>query len=397
LKFYVLYAQTIITKGHAMRTSGPQEGVDYLVDYYAILGVARDAPAEQIEDAFRDKIKQWHPDRMHGLAPTLVAQAERQSGLLNNAHAILGNAEARRVFDAKLAGWTKPVSKDGNAIIDLGSGSFSFSALLEATSEDPAERERYATQMARQFSNFDETTYELVKEQMASSSEPSPALKKAYTAQLQARDLYLTLLEDFLREDLGIQGHVGRESTVHYLEQVESELGKIKDETTAALNEQVLLLEGGGQALLPPPQGSTGVLVPAEVRKHWEAKLGAHFEEKAVKLRELAQEREALIAERFKAAGIEYHPANKGFYPRLIVRFRKQDGSCVRALSFIIEGTSLNTGDAEDLERLDEPGVAEDFAARGYSIVSYTPVADIEWKSQLTRVVELHVEKMQAQ
>ncbi len=36
----------------------PVNGVDYLVDYYSVLGVERDASQDEITAAWRDKVKQ---------------------------------------------------------------------------------------------------------------------------------------------------------------------------------------------------------------------------------------------------------------------------------------------------------------------------------------------------
>lgn len=371
-----------------------KEGIDYLVDRYAILGVEHTASADEIEAAFRTKIKQWHPDRLQGLAPTLVAQAEHQSNLLNETHEILGNSETRAAFDAKLADWKKPISKDGHSIVDLSSSAFSFSALLGSLSEDPAEREAYAKKTAKQFSNFDEATFDLVQEQMKLAAEASPALQRAYAAQVEVRDLYLTLLEDFLREDLGVRGSTGRESGLRYIEQVQEELAAIQTEAMSVLQTQVLLLATGGQALLPAPEKNSGAeLVAAEVLRHYEEKFSAHFEHRAVQLQEIAKERQKLLEERFKAAGITYHSATVEYTSKLIMEFKK-DGKIFARQLFIIDGTKLSAAGVSDFSNLDDPVEAEKLIKGGYTIVSFALVPDIEFQSQLLRVAELHVEKM---
>ena len=38
-------------------------GGSAMTDSYALLGVAPDAGADQIKAAYRDKARQWHPDR----------------------------------------------------------------------------------------------------------------------------------------------------------------------------------------------------------------------------------------------------------------------------------------------------------------------------------------------
>jgi curved DNA-binding protein len=70
-------------------------------DYYAILGVPRDASADQIRSAYRRKARELHPDVNR--SPT--AQQEFQE--LNEAHAALSDPEKRRRYDQLGAGWSE--------------------------------------------------------------------------------------------------------------------------------------------------------------------------------------------------------------------------------------------------------------------------------------------------
>lgn len=73
--------------------------VDYK-DYYAILGVPRDASADDIKQAFRKLARKYHPD---------VAQdkkaAEEKFKEINEANEVLGDAEKRRRYDELGAHW----------------------------------------------------------------------------------------------------------------------------------------------------------------------------------------------------------------------------------------------------------------------------------------------------
>ena len=60
----------------------PIEGVDYIVDYYAILDVPRDASQEEIRKAFNLKIPGYFHDRLNDLAEDLRAEGLRQEKLL---------------------------------------------------------------------------------------------------------------------------------------------------------------------------------------------------------------------------------------------------------------------------------------------------------------------------
>ena len=110
--------------------SEPVKGEDYVVDYYAIMAIEKDASSEEISLAYRSKQKQWHPDQLHGRAPELIGRAQYMTALIIEAYDILSDSEKRDVYDAQLFGWEKPISKDGTPIVDISMSGFSFSSLV---------------------------------------------------------------------------------------------------------------------------------------------------------------------------------------------------------------------------------------------------------------------------
>lgn len=63
-------------------------------DYYAVLGVDRDASPEQIKKAYRQLAKKFHPDVNGG-----DAQAEARFKQVHEAYSTLGNPELRTAYD----------------------------------------------------------------------------------------------------------------------------------------------------------------------------------------------------------------------------------------------------------------------------------------------------------
>ena len=62
-------------------------------DYYEILGVARDAPVDEVKKAYRKLAMQYHPDR------NKAAGAEERFKEISEAYAVLSDAEKRRIYD----------------------------------------------------------------------------------------------------------------------------------------------------------------------------------------------------------------------------------------------------------------------------------------------------------
>ncbi len=63
--------------------------------WHSVLGVPADAPLEHITRAYRKRIAQYHPDRVSGLAPDIVALAERESKRINAAFDVAKKLRAR--------------------------------------------------------------------------------------------------------------------------------------------------------------------------------------------------------------------------------------------------------------------------------------------------------------
>ncbi len=64
-------------------------------DYYTILGIGKEAPSTEIKSAYRQLARQWHPDSFSGNK----LEAEERMKSLNEAYAVLGDAEERAKYD----------------------------------------------------------------------------------------------------------------------------------------------------------------------------------------------------------------------------------------------------------------------------------------------------------
>jgi len=97
-------------------------------DYYAVLGLDRDAPSDQIRKAYRKKALELHPDRNGG-----SRHAEEAFKELTEAYAVLGDPSRRAAYDAR------PGSQRGQMPEDLFADLFghpTLGALFEQLSKE---------------------------------------------------------------------------------------------------------------------------------------------------------------------------------------------------------------------------------------------------------------------
>lgn len=99
--------------------------MEYL-DYYAVLGVERDADDKAIRQAFRKLARQYHPDLNPG-----DSTAEAKFKQVNEAYEVLSNKEKRQKYDTLGANWEQ-ISRDEEtrrhyAARDPGAGVGDFS------------------------------------------------------------------------------------------------------------------------------------------------------------------------------------------------------------------------------------------------------------------------------
>lgn len=68
-------------------------------NYYEILGVSKTASQEEIQKAYRDLIKKWHPDKFTNASESEKKKAEEMSRQINEAYETLSDADARAKYD----------------------------------------------------------------------------------------------------------------------------------------------------------------------------------------------------------------------------------------------------------------------------------------------------------
>ncbi len=247
------------------RSITPVHGFDYIIDYYALLGVLRDAKPDECHTAFKRESKKWHPDKYAALAEPLRRQAEQHSKLLVEADEILKDSDRRKRYDELLASFPPElISTDGRRIFDPSRRRVDLQLLLSGQERDLSEVEK----QLKTLSGFDENTYTVLKSLVTSSENPKPEILQAYQAAVEKRLAFLSLKEELVWSRIGIDNQEAGNKVVIPDEHVENrrvQLASVKEETSRAIERTVRLL-GSNEAIRLLGSGeSTAVELPAPV------------------------------------------------------------------------------------------------------------------------------------
>ena len=115
-------------------------------DYYALLGVARDASSEEIKRAYRKQALLHHPDRN----PECREEAEARFKELTQAYAVLMDPAKRRTYDLQREAGRQPGGQRAYTTGRSGQGHASFEDIFRDILNNPEARRVFA-EMQQEF------------------------------------------------------------------------------------------------------------------------------------------------------------------------------------------------------------------------------------------------------
>ena len=80
--------------------------------YYTVLNVPETASLSEIKGAYRDLIRQVHPDTISNLAPYLRHIAEEKAKEITEAYSVLSSSNKRQEYDEQLAAYRRQTNAD---------------------------------------------------------------------------------------------------------------------------------------------------------------------------------------------------------------------------------------------------------------------------------------------
>ncbi len=192
----------------------PVEGVDYIFDRYAFLGIAPDAEKQEIEKAISTIRKQNHPDALMARGEEHQKLGKKMTDLADKCSDILLDDTKRKIFDERLD-WFKTnkpkcISTDGAVIVDVASLRVDVDSLLQ---EHVETHDGIQKGMIPDVSN---TMLSSLKKNYTASPDDNEA-RDAYREALLTRFIALEVKEDLAWQQAGIHGRMESNQATHYL------------------------------------------------------------------------------------------------------------------------------------------------------------------------------------
>lgn len=286
------------------------EGVDYIFDRYAHLGLEIGADRKAIERAIRDKRAGLHPDRLVNVDEDIKKQAEAKRDKIDKCAEILLNDELRPLYDERLKEFyardPKLVSKEGHPIINLAAERFSIDMLLAQDIPDTEALE----ERIREMTQFDGRKFAEVKT-LYDAMPGNAQIGKIYRDALTTKLIYLELLEDtawakigYTRKTQKADGHVLFASD--YTERVEAELtrvaGEVIDDAVRQRNDALRIGVAAPLLLLEDQREGVAKSVPSramddETQEKIKNQARRNFEIRADYVREVARLKQEVLQE----------------------------------------------------------------------------------------------------
>lgn len=377
----------------------PAHGIDYLIDYYVILRVKRDADAHTIKKAYHDQQLLYHPDRYAHLAPEFQNQAETRSRIITDAYKILYDPSRRAAYDEELASWKGSISQDGMAIVDPTKPYFSCAALLFPS--DEGEIEKLISQAMDTLSGYNPDTFELIQALFLATKDPPEKIRKAYQEQLDKKDRYLSIKEStvwgkigFRNQPVGVGKVISLTHRKEIAETIEKNRGVLEKEVA-----RTLMMLGTGELKAIGPGGEELQAVctqnPQQALQIYYTKAMERFESVSAEITALADERVKVAQKRLDSITCVYIPAEQLRCSRLILvvrtpEFTKGFHFHLISESHVVSDTVLS---AKEIEELQDPACANQWIEKGHSIMFMDLLVGIDAMDQVQKSVQRHFEE----
>lgn len=353
----------------------PREGIDYIVDFYAIAGVEPETHPADINKAINKQLSQYHPDRLAGLAPEIQARGERMSRLLNKARGILIAPEKRSQYDEIRTGWTGPFSKNGDPVITIGRAVQAEMA-MKSTEEVEQSLEDGDAQVDT-LANYSQSRLDFLEKMMETAGNNAPDdLRQQYEEALLEYDRNLSIKEAQRGDLLGLVdlSDKGYRASLGYGEEKALELEEAKE---VQLKELRAIAMGKTARKLELLSGET-LESSKELVDLAVIQLPGYFDIVAEQVQGIAERRQSIAQKRLD----NYQP----IYPEIELQ---GEAKSFAAFGFVGEGSTAWLGFSPDLANSSFDAIAiPDDVMELLQAGDYTAVIEKDFNVALLPVLE---------
>jgi curved DNA-binding protein CbpA len=357
----------------------PKEGIDYLVDLYALAEIERTSDAEDVRHALNERAMEYHPDRLEGLAPEFRDKGELVAKLLNRARVILLDADRRAEYDEILSSWEGPISTSGIPIV-------TYSRMLETGLSDKSPEEieaKFASdvQKIEGLTGYSPRRLSLIERLIENAGDNVPDdMREEYEDALLQKDHVLAVEEGLRSELLGLPDLADRQhrASLDYSAQTRQ---RIEEAKTSKLEYQKRLALGGVSTRLALLSGEASDDTSVVLSAPTTIGLPHYFEQQSARVTEIAEERESIIDKRLKNFEPTFPEAELQTEQRenLIIGMETDDGHIWFVMKFDIDtDNAAATELADEIKDLLNEGDYKTVIQKSYGVVLVKPMEHVD-------------------
>lgn len=360
------------------------DGIHYLTDYYSALGIERAADENVIKGAFRQKAREYHPDRYEGLAPEMRRKAEFMMRVINRANGVLSDPEKRGRYDILLEDWDGPISQTGEPVIELSRPFYGAE-----TSAAALEHAHQVNQLTQGVIGFSEKRLEIFRKMHEAATDPNT--EELLEDELLKKQTQIMSEEDMLRINSGIETCNPATPPLDYVETTERAIDVARVKIAKRTERTMQLLQTGTIFLLEGEERSLNQF-PISIGSDTLSQELDAFDARASEILRLALERQRVMDERLSLVKGKYADGQELRHDRVVIQVT-MGGKSATVLAFKRYGTNLIPD--PELENLDlslffEKGSAKRAYENGINTMTVDVKEGLHFFAVLEKALEDH-------
>jgi curved DNA-binding protein CbpA len=372
----------------------PREGIDYIIDLYAVAAVQRDAETADISKSINKQLSQYHPDRLEGVAPEFQARGEKMARILNKARSILTNAENRQQYDAIISEWDGPVSTNGDPIMKI-EDAIRADMSLKPADEVIAVFEKFDSDVDT-MAKSSQSRVDLFEKMIQQYGGDTPTeLREQYEASLLEIEQNLYIKETQRMELFGSSDAAHFKGvTLGYTDQVRFAIEQAKSVQLENLQARALGHTAQKLALL----SGESALESNDMISESSIMLPTYYRPLTEQVVEIAEERQSILEKRLENFTPTYpeHDSQLDAKPSVLFGLSKTDDVSTEYTWFAftpnfelgtIDSIDIPDNVAEKLSSTDYKGVFD----AGFNVVVFSPLEHVDIKTLLNEAINKYI------